>query len=290
MRRFFLVCALVLVGGGQAAAQAGSVDVRSDPAGAAIAVDGTARGVAPNLVATGPGKHIVTLTLEGYIPERHEIVVARGRTKLYVRLSRAGAGGISVRDEVDGKPRDGLGLVVVVTEPPGLTVLMNDQKVARPTPVAFDIAPGTYTTVLQHRGAEVLTTRTTVQAGWKVELRRTLTKQVRAVEKSAGREAPPAAAGRSPEKCGCMPPKKLKSCVEQRRVCAYHPEGRGAGYAVCTRCPKLKRLPRRRQADAALACDTREGRAGDCVCADIGRVLMHCLEPETECLKRCRGQ
>jgi hypothetical protein len=272
---------LILLIAAPAAAQQGSVDVRSEPRGAAVALDGAARGPTPLVVEAAPGTHVLTLTLEGYVGERQTVTVTRGRTKVYVRLARAGAGRLEIRDEPDPEPRAGLGLVVVVTEPPGLTVIMNDQKVERPTPVAFDAAPGAYTTVVQYRGVELLATRTVVEAGWKVRVRRNLTKEVRAADRAAPR------AGAAPERCGCTPPVRLKACVEKQRVCTFHRGERGAGYAICTRCPKFRRLSRRQQAREAPACDTREGRAADCVCADIGRVLGHCLEPQETCLSRC---
>jgi hypothetical protein len=308
------------MGGGRAAAQ-GQLDVRSEPPGAAISLDGTAQGVTPRLVAAPAGKHTIVLTLAGYLDERSEITVEHGRTKVYLRLARAGAGRVRVRDEAAPAPATGMGLVRVITEPPGLTVLMNGEKVEAPTPVAFEVAPGTYTLVIRWRDAELLSSRTAVEAGWKVQVRRDLTKQVRAAERAApplpkalragtsgtkpgaaaaptgpaGAADPTADAGppartRTAAECGCMPPKRLKICVEKRRECRYHPagrDGRGPGYAACTRCARYRRLGRAKLADAKRGCDTRENRAIDCPCADIGRVLEHCLEPAAACLRRC---
>jgi hypothetical protein len=282
---------VVLLAAVPARAQSGAIDVRTDPAGVAVAVDGEAQGPSPLVAATTPGKHTVTLTREGYVTEKHEVVVGRGRTKLYVRLSKAGAEGLRVRDEEDPAPAPGLGLVRVTTNPPGLSVFVNDQKVERKTPVAFDVSPGNYTVVLKKREAELLSNRIEVKAGWRVQVKRDLSKAIRAAEREADRGADPddrpARAARAP-KCDCPPAKKLKNCVEKKRVCSFHAEGKGAGYALCTRCPKLKRLSKKRRDEMERACDTREGRPVDCVCGDIGRVLMHCLEPQEECLRRCR--
>src|SRR6185436_2889967 len=47
-------------------ASAGTIDVRSTPEGAAVSVDGTARGTTPIAVSVEPGRHKVRIELEGY--------------------------------------------------------------------------------------------------------------------------------------------------------------------------------------------------------------------------------
>jgi hypothetical protein len=158
--------------------------------------------------------------------------------------------------------------------------------VERRTPVTFDISPGSYSVVIAFRGVPVLTTRTEVKAGWRVQLRRNLVAAVREAERTAEKSEAGAQPG-GPRECACAPPGKLKACVEKRGVCTYRPEGRGAGHAECTRCGGFRRVPRPRRADAERACDTREGRGEGCPCPDIGRVLRDCLEPEVRCRRRC---
>jgi hypothetical protein len=275
----------------RAVAAGGSVMIRTTPSGAAIAVDGAALGEAPRTIDLPAGKHTITLSLPGHLSESHAVVVKPGPpAKLYVRLTRSGAEGLRVRDDLDGTPPPGLGTVTVTTDPPGLRVFVNGERVARETPVSFDIGPGTYTTVIKLRETEVLTTSTVVKDGWKVQLRRNLQKEVAAARRKAAPDGPPSPPpdGRKGEKCKCTPKTKLKACVEKKRACTLGVDDGARGvYALCYSCPQFRRLKKKQKVSAETACDTRTGRVDDCVCRDISRVLEACLAPQEKCLRRC---
>jgi hypothetical protein len=284
--------ALVAVLPARAVGANGSVMIRTTPSGAAIAVDGVPQGEAPKTIDLPSGKHTIVLSLPGHLSETHTVVVKSGPpAKLYVRLTRTGAEGLQVRDDLDGTPPPGLGTVTVTTDPPGLRVYVNGERVDRPTPVSFDIGPGTYTTVIKYQDTEILTTSTVVKAGWKVQVRRTLQKEVAAARKKARPDdAPPDLdRPRKGDQCKCSSPTKLKACVEKKRSCKLGgPGGPGVtAYALCYSCPQFRRVKKREKAAAETACDTRTGRTDDCVCRDIGRVMDSCLAPQEKCLRRC---
>jgi len=278
----------------------GQVIIRTTPSGAAIVVEGVALGEAPRTIALPAGKHTITLTLPGHLPETHTVVVKPGQSaKVYVRLTKAGAGGLRVRDDLGGEPPPGQGTVTVVTDPPGLRVFVNGERVERPTPVSFDIGAGTYAVGIKADDVEVLSTSTVVKEGWKVQVKRNLQKEVAAARRKAdkardddGRPGPgPGDArpgdGRGAKKCKCTPRAKLKACVEKRRACKLGAGERGGAYALCYSCPQFRRLKKKRRQEAETACDTRTGRIDDCVCRDIARVLESCLRPQEKCLRRC---
>jgi hypothetical protein len=293
--RAHAVALLVLVATVPTPARAadGSVMIRTTPSGAAIAVNGVAFGEAPRTIDLPAGKHTITLSLPGHLAETHTVVVKPGPpAKLYVRLNKSGAEGLQVRDDVDGTPPPGLGTVTVTTDPPGLRVYVNGERIDRLTPLSFDISPGTYVTVIKDRDTELLTTSTVVKAGWKVQLRRNLQKEVAAARRKAGPDdaaGAPKAPGRTGEKCQCTAPAKLKACVEKKRACKLgaHDGPRASAYALCYACPQFRRLKKKEKPAMETACDTRTGRLDDCVCRDITRVVESCLAPQEKCLRRC---
>ncbi|MDQ3341047.1 MAG: PEGA domain-containing protein [Myxococcota bacterium] len=66
----------------QLASQSGRtvVDIKSDPAGAQIVLDGQRIGVTNSTFNTFPGKHVVVLEKSGYLRETHEFVIEEGKT------------------------------------------------------------------------------------------------------------------------------------------------------------------------------------------------------------------
>lgn len=57
-----------------------TVVIKSNPAGAEIELDGTPMGVTEASYGTYPGKHVVVLRMDGYVPETRELVVEEGKT------------------------------------------------------------------------------------------------------------------------------------------------------------------------------------------------------------------
>jgi hypothetical protein len=300
MRLRALAAALLLVAAAvpaRAGAANGSVIIRTTPSGAAIAADGAPQGEAPRTIDLPAGKHTITLSLPGHLAETHTVVVKEGPpAKLYVRLTKSGAAGLRVRDDQGGTPPPGLGTVTVTTDPPGLRVFVNGERVDRPTPVSFDIGPGTYATVIKYQETEVLSTSTVVKEGWKVELKRTLQKEVAAARRQGAQPGVDAPGdpdrprdGRKGDTCKCTPRAKLKACVEKKRACKLgtHDGARGSAYALCYTCPQFRRVKKKQKGAAESACDTRTGRTDDCPCRDIARVVESCLAPQEKCLRRC---
>jgi len=324
------IAAVCLLSGGRTEARnTGAVDIRSQPAGAAITVDGVAMGVAPQLVSLAPGRHTVRLTLPGYRPEVQEITVSRkGITRLYIRLVKEEAGGVAVREGTEGDPRPGMGVVVVVTTPAGLTLFLDGKASPQKTPVTVEVAPGAHTVALAHGSTVLHMVRLSVKAGEKVRLKRDLSAEVRKLAKAddrerssdsgdndGSREEPTVHDAEKPSKssrdtgqsatedrggetknsgrhCACPGRSRLAACVARKRVCSLHGFGdeETGPYALCRGCPAFRRLRGARLRHAESACDTRNSKADECVCRDILRVLRECLGPHETCLERCQGK
>ena len=94
---------VVLATGTTAAAPTGSVEITTEPQGAAITVDGVSRGVSPVRVADlPPGTHAVTLARAGRLLRRSVTVRAGASTALVVAMERdaTGSGWLTVTSPV----------------------------------------------------------------------------------------------------------------------------------------------------------------------------------------------
>ena len=169
-----LAGALVSLGAAQAVAvpaDAGVVKVSSDPAGATVYVGGVAFGPTPVLFELAPGKHTLIVTRDGYAPVTQEVSVRKDRiTRTKVQLVVQPGKGIRVHDTDRGGADAGPGTVTIATEPPGLTVFMNDMPIPLPTPVVFDLKAGVYELRLEKDGKVVYQKTVFVRAGEITEL------------------------------------------------------------------------------------------------------------------------
>ncbi|MEM1414194.1 MAG: serine/threonine-protein kinase [Myxococcota bacterium] len=132
-----------------------SIFVTSVPPGAAVQVDGEARGTTPlDATRLGPGAHRVELRMEGYEPFREEVVIgAEGFAELQAHLEEARA------TEIDGEGR----LTFGCSEPAKVYargVLLGE------TPITDRaVPPGTLELELELEGGERLRTAVFVRGG-----------------------------------------------------------------------------------------------------------------------------
>lgn len=168
----WVVTACLFVRPAAADTSMGVLKILSDPPGAGISIDGRTKGTAPALVELAPGIHVVTAFLDGFPPKKKKVTVAAGRLSVaHFTFDKAiPKNAIRVHELEEGGADSGPGSVTVITDPPGLTVLMDNRTVPKVTPVAFDIHSGVYRMRIKQDGNVVLEKTVVVEAGRTVEL------------------------------------------------------------------------------------------------------------------------
>ncbi|HSA93893.1 MAG TPA: serine/threonine-protein kinase [Terriglobales bacterium] len=161
---------------------AATLSVSSDPAGAAILLDGKATGkVTPAQLIVAKGSHAITVRKQGYRDASETMQLSPGQSAQFApTLSLTGStenikvvgrfGGI-----FGGKPEDS-GRVTVRTNPKGAQVTVNGQALGKNTPVDFYLNPGTYEIVVSREGYKPVKKLVTVEKGGKHVVDETLAK------------------------------------------------------------------------------------------------------------------
>jgi serine/threonine-protein kinase len=128
----------------------GRIAVVSEPAGAAVLLDGLDTGkVTPAELDAPKGSHQVVLMKQGFLKAAVPVQAVPGkRTEVSQRLEATG--NLSEMRQVNrfkkffgGRP-DNMGRIQVKTEPKGAAVTVNGAMVAGVTPVEFFLPPGSY--------------------------------------------------------------------------------------------------------------------------------------------------
>jgi Zn-dependent protease len=140
----------------------GTLTIDSTPSGAAVLVDGQARGTTPATISSIPaGDHVVTLTLTGYDTQSMTVTVAAGSTVHFSFTLAASAPKGSL--PVNGSSRTGS--LNVNSIPPGASVTL-DGVLKGTTPFSLTgVAAGDHTVTLTKTGYKGLTITATVPAG-----------------------------------------------------------------------------------------------------------------------------
>lgn len=173
-----------------AARPTGRLLIRSNPAGAAVSVDGVAKGVTPlALRDLELGTRSVGLTRPGYIAETRTVAMTRERPSrtLDVKLTAAasataGRNAPTVPKPVNPPARVGVqsaksGALVVESRPIGASVSINGTARGITPMTINDLAPGDYRIVLTLRGFQNFATTVRVVAGERVRAAASLTAQ-----------------------------------------------------------------------------------------------------------------
>ncbi len=172
--RFFLSVVFIAVWASSAFADdsKGIAKISSEPPGASVYVNGAQYGPTPVFIELVPGRYEMTVSIDGFPPQNQTLsVVAVSLKNANVKFKNAPKSSIiRVHDTEKGGPDAGPGTVNVATDPPGLTLYMNREKVSRPTPVSFDIAAGTYLLSVIDKGDTVLKRTIFVRAGRTLDL------------------------------------------------------------------------------------------------------------------------
>jgi hypothetical protein len=127
--------------------QPGTLSIVTNPARAAVVVDGEPRGVTPVSIELAPGDHVVELTTETGVRRIPVTIQAGSQLSQYLELPQAVSGVLQIR-----------------TDPPAASVTVDGRYVGRSPVSVDDLVPGTHIVVLQHQSASV-TERVLVESG-----------------------------------------------------------------------------------------------------------------------------
>jgi serine/threonine protein kinase len=165
------------------AASAPMLFIKSDPPGASIALDGRETGkITPAQIATSAGKHSITLHQSGYLPATIPATVSAAASPVSVMQTLKVEGvtkdikPVGGFRKIFGGGSEKMGRVSLHSSPKGAKVFVGAQLVSKPTPVEFNLNPGSYELTFQLDGYKTLHAEVDVVAGKKVELTEELKK------------------------------------------------------------------------------------------------------------------
>lgn len=143
----------------------GALEVRSEPPGAKVYVDGKEVGETPaDLSNIRAGGHMVRIGKEGYESHEEQVKVVEGeRRKVSISLKKV------------------VGGFLVNTDPPGATILIEGKPVGVSPYEVKDLSPGSYKIKLMKEGYETWEKDVAVEAGKRLELQTMLREKKKAV-------------------------------------------------------------------------------------------------------------
>src|SRR5579885_2164582 len=115
------------------------VQVVSSPGGATVELDGRSQTActAPCSVNATPGRHTIAIMMPGYQVEHREVDIGTGGIELPPVILRAIGG-----------------TLMVSSQPPGASILVNGKKLPQVTPAQVPLAPGTYNITVEKDGKQ----------------------------------------------------------------------------------------------------------------------------------------
>jgi hypothetical protein len=166
----------------QLAELAATISVNSEPAGAAITLDGKGTGkVTPAQIVVAKGAHTVGVRKLGYLEASGVLETAPGQTAqfsptLMLSGSTENIKTVGKLGGLFGGAQENSGRVLVRTNPKGAQVLVNGQALKKTTPVEFFLNPGSYEISLTLEGYKPAKKIVDVEKGGKLTLDETLTR------------------------------------------------------------------------------------------------------------------
>ena len=174
----FLVVQLALAGA--------MASVSSDPAGAAVFLDGknTSRVTPVQVSVEKPGMHTFVLKKQGYLDESTTANLQAGQTFRFApELRPLGTtddikiGGGKFKKLFGGGDTAGMGAVNVKTQPKGAQVAVNNRILDKPSPLQFYLNPGNYVVDITMSGYKDIHRVITVEKSGKLTLDETMERQ-----------------------------------------------------------------------------------------------------------------
>jgi hypothetical protein len=158
--------------------------VTSNPAGANIYIDGKNAGkLTPAQVSVDKGQHVVLVRKSGFIDETTSAQFAPGQTVNFSPELRplGTVDNIRIAGRMKklfgGKEAQGMGTVVIRTQPKGAQVAVNQHMVEKETPVEIMLDPGNYVIDITVSGYAPVHKIITVERGGKAVIDETLQPQ-----------------------------------------------------------------------------------------------------------------
>ncbi len=165
----------------QLAELAATLSVNSDPAGAAITLDGKGTGkVTPAQIIVAKGRHTVALHKPGYLDASDTLETAPGQTAQFSPTLKLTGSTENIKTVgkfggLFGGAQENSGRVSVRTNPKGAQVRVNGQPLKKTTPVDFFLNPGSYEFSLTLEGYKPVKKIVEVEKGGKLTVDETLT-------------------------------------------------------------------------------------------------------------------
>ena len=159
------------------------VSVSSNPAGAAIVIDGkdTGKLTPSQIILDKPGKHSITIRRYGYLESSSNLNVELGQTSaLNLDLTKLGstdeikAAGGHFRKVFGRGDNSALGVVSVKTQPKGAQIMVNNRVLDKTAPFDFYLNPGTYVIDVTMNGYRPLHRVVNIQDGEKLAIEENL--------------------------------------------------------------------------------------------------------------------
>jgi eukaryotic-like serine/threonine-protein kinase len=159
------------------------VSVSSNPAGAAIVIDGrdTGKLTPAQIILDKPGKHSITIRRYGYLESSNSLNVELGQTStLNLDLTKLGsteeikAAGGKFKKVFGRGDSSGQGVVSVKTQPKGAQIMVNNRVLDKTAPFDFYLNPGTYVIDITMNGYRPLHRVVNIQEGEKLAIEENL--------------------------------------------------------------------------------------------------------------------
>jgi len=160
------------------------ISVSSNPAGAAIVLDGkdTGKLTPSRLLLEKSGKHSILIRRYGYLDSTSNVNVELGQTStLNLDLSKLGstdeikaAGGKFKKVFGHGSDGFGMGIVSVKTQPKGAQIMVNNRVLDKTAPFDFYLNPGTYVIDVTMSGYRPLHRVVNIQEGERLAIEENL--------------------------------------------------------------------------------------------------------------------
>ena len=169
----------------QIASLLASISVTSDPAGAAILLDGKDTGkITPATInADKAGNHTILIRKQGYLDETTTANLQTGQTSHYAPTLRALGStddikiGGKFKKMFGGSDAAGMGAITIKTSPKGAQVAVNNRILDKNSPVDFYLNPGTYVIDVTLSGYSNIHRVVTVDKGGKIVIDESLQRQ-----------------------------------------------------------------------------------------------------------------
>ncbi len=160
------------------------ISVSSNPAGAAVLIDGKDSGklTPAQIILERPGKHAITIRRYGYLDASSNVNAELGQTAtLNLDLTKLGntdeikAAGGKFKKVFGRGDSSSMGVVSVKTQPKGAQIMVNNRVLDKTAPFDFYLNPGTYVIDVTMNGYRPLHRVVNIQEGEKLAIEESLT-------------------------------------------------------------------------------------------------------------------